>query len=170
MVVVADNGRLKDLLKIVLFFLAFFITVIKYDKKIANCECKCVVLSDVAYAACGVIRICWFHAAVCVFETNINRGHYIFTFCFVKLQRVHRTDWIWFNLITGYQVEKRRPGGSWEKANLAPILGENATISDLDEGEEYEFRVAAITNAGVGDYSLNTMPVKVCERKRQYFI
>ena len=53
----------------------------------------------------------------------------------------------------------------WEKANDLPILGENATISDLDEGQEYEFRVAALTNAGVGDYSLNTMPVKVCEKK-----
>jgi len=38
-------------------------------------------------------------------------------------------------------------------------------VPDLDEGKEYEFRVAAITGAGVGEYSLNTAPVKVCEKK-----
>jgi len=49
--------------------------------------------------------------------------------------------------------------------NDFPITGETATVSDLDEGKEYEFRVAAITGAGVGEYSLNTAPVKVCEKK-----
>lgn len=49
--------------------------------------------------------------------------------------------------------------------NDFPIAGENATVPDLDEGKEYEFRVAAITGAGVGEYSLNTAPVKVCEKK-----
>ena len=68
-------------------------------------------------------------------------------------------------IAAGYQVEKRKPGGDWEKVNDFPIAGENATVSDLDEGKEYEFRVAAITGAGVGDYSLNTAPVKVCEKK-----
>jgi Fibronectin type III domain len=72
--------------------------------------------------------------------------------------------WWWVNL--GYQVEKRRPGGGWEKATDGPVVGENATIPGLIEGEEYEFRVAAVTSAGVGDFSLNTMPVKVCEKKR----
>ena len=65
----------------------------------------------------------------------------------------------------GYQVEKRKAGGDWEKVNDFPIAGESATVPDLDEGKEYEFRVAAITGAGVGDYSLNTAPVKVCEKK-----
>lgn len=65
----------------------------------------------------------------------------------------------------GYRVEKRTPGGGWEKATDFPVTGENARISDLVEGSEYEFRVAAITDAGVGDFSLNTMPVKVYERK-----
>ena len=66
---------------------------------------------------------------------------------------------------TGYQIEKRKPGGSWEKANDSPIFGENATVSNLDEGQEYEFRVAALTDAGVGDQSLNSIPVKVCDKK-----
>jgi hypothetical protein len=71
---------------------------------------------------------------------------------------------------TGYQIEKRRPGGGWEKATDFPVVGESATIPDLIEGEEYEFRVAAVTNAGVGDFSLNTMPVKVCEKKRKFLL
>ena len=70
-----------------------------------------------------------------------------------------------FARAAGYQIEKRKPGGDWEKVNDFPIAGENATVSDLDEGKEYEFRVAAITGAGVGEYSLNTAPVKVCEKK-----
>ena len=66
---------------------------------------------------------------------------------------------------SGYQVEKRRPGGSWEKATPFPVTEENVRIPDLDEGQEYEFRVAAITDAGLGDFSLNTAPTKICEKK-----
>ena len=36
---------------------------------------------------------------------------------------------------------------------------------DLNEGKEYEFRVAGITSAGIGDYSLNTAPLTVCKKK-----
>jgi len=72
---------------------------------------------------------------------------------------------IFSRVCAGYQIEKRRQGGDWEKVNDFPITGENATVSDLDEGKEYEFRIAAITGAGVGEYSLNTAPVKVCEKK-----
>ena len=62
-------------------------------------------------------------------------------------------------------MEKRTPGGTWEKAIDLAVTDENAHISGLDEGKEYEFRVAAITSVGVGDYSLNTAPVKIGERK-----
>jgi serine/threonine protein kinase/predicted RNA-binding protein with TRAM domain len=67
--------------------------------------------------------------------------------------------------IKGYKIERRRPAGAWEKASDDPVTGESFRVPDLDEGDEYEFRVAAITDAGVGDFSLNTMPVKVYERK-----
>lgn len=66
-------------------------------------------------------------------------------------------------------MEKRKPGGPWEKVNDYPIQGESASIPGLVEGQEYEFRVAAVTGAGVGDYSLNTAPVKVCEKKGGLF-
>ena len=70
----------------------------------------------------------------------------------------------------GYQLEKKTPGGSWEPVTNAPILGETATVPDLVEGQEYEFRVAAITDAGVGDYSLATGPIKAEKPKSKSFI
>lgn len=65
---------------------------------------------------------------------------------------------------TGYQVEKKGPGGLWEKLNEL-ALTDKITIPNLTEGLEYEFRVAAVTDAGVGEYSLNTAPVKLFERR-----
>jgi predicted RNA-binding protein with TRAM domain len=62
-------------------------------------------------------------------------------------------------------VEKKTPGGDWEKVSEVPILGENCMIPDLEEGKEYEFRVAAVTDAGVGDPSLNTSPVLIKDKK-----
>lgn len=47
-----------------------------------------------------------------------------------------------------------------------PVTTESATVPNLDEGEEYEFRVAAVTDAGVGDYSLATAPIKAEKPKR----
>lgn len=64
----------------------------------------------------------------------------------------------------GYQVEKRKPGGDWEKVSEVPISAENCIVPDLENGKEYEFRVAAVTDAGVGEPSLNTAPVLVKEK------
>lgn len=61
---------------------------------------------------------------------------------------------------TGYRVEKKTPYGDWEAVSDTPLLGETATVPDLREGEEYQFRVAAVTDAGVGDFSLATAPIK----------
>ena len=46
-------------------------------------------------------------------------------------------------------------------------MGETATVPDLVEGEEYEYRVAAVTDAGVGEYSNATPPVKAERKKRE---
>ena len=70
-------------------------------------------------------------------------------------------------MFTGYQLEKKTPFGAWEKVTDAPILGESATVPDLVEGEEYEYRVAAVTDAGVGEYSNATPPVKAERKKRK---
>lgn len=62
-------------------------------------------------------------------------------------------------------MEKRKRGGDWEKVNDYPVLGENMSVPDLDEGDEYEFRVAAVTAAGKGDPSVPTAPTVIKDRK-----
>ena len=69
---------------------------------------------------------------------------------------------------SGYKLEKRTPGGDWEPATDGLVFGENATVGGLDEGETYEFRVSAVTDAGDGDHSLATKPTKAEKPKRQF--
>jgi hypothetical protein len=65
-------------------------------------------------------------------------------------------------MIVGYIVEKRKKGApDWDKVNHIPAPGESMTVPDLDEGEEYEFRVTAVNSAGNSDPSLCTAPVKI---------
>ncbi|XP_021346443.1 twitchin-like isoform X8 [Mizuhopecten yessoensis] len=66
--------------------------------------------------------------------------------------------------VTGYVIEKKpKNSDTWTKANNFNVREPYFTINDLPEGEEFEFRVAAITAAGVGEYSLNTAPIKIKE-------
>ncbi|XP_074660014.1 twitchin-like [Tubulanus polymorphus] len=63
--------------------------------------------------------------------------------------------------ITGYVVEKRKKGDkNWTKAIPGDCPGTGCTVKGLKEGEEYEFRVAAVNKAGPGDFSEITEPVK----------
>ncbi|CAH2099215.1 unnamed protein product [Euphydryas editha] len=57
--------------------------------------------------------------------------------------------------ITGYVIEKREVGSTkWLKAcEVGPNDNEKATVPNLDEGTEYEFRVKAINEAGPGEPS-----------------
>ena len=68
------------------------------------------------------------------------------------------------NKITGYQVEKRKKGGPWEPATDRPVTGNQVTIPNLDENEEYEFRVKAVNAAGPGEPSEPTLPTKIFDK------
>ena len=46
------------------------------------------------------------------------------------------------------------------------LAGESTTVPNLTEGEHYEYRVAVVTDAGVGEYSNVTAPVKAEKKKR----
>ena len=87
--------------------------------------------------------------------------HCLPIFCTIMLveQNVHIQMNICFS--TGYLVEKKKAGGDWEPVNKFPATGESMTVPDLEEGEQYEFRVAAVTKAGPGEKSMATSPVTV---------
>ena len=52
-----------------------------------------------------------------------------------------------------YIIEKKPKFGNWEKALEVPGNSPKATVPNLTEGEEYEFRVIAVNKAGPGDPS-----------------
>ena len=64
-------------------------------------------------------------------------------------------------------MEKRTPGGEWERVNHVPIKDSHCTVPDLKEGEDYEFRVRGVNPAGEGEPSLNTAPVTCKDKKSQ---
>ncbi|XP_047491377.1 twitchin-like isoform X5 [Penaeus chinensis] len=67
--------------------------------------------------------------------------------------------------ITDYIIEKRKRYGPWEKAAEIPAKhGPKASIPDLTEGEEYQFRVIAVNKAGNSDPSDASQPV-VCKAR-----
>ena len=66
--------------------------------------------------------------------------------------------------ITGYAVEYRVEGGfKWVRAT-DDVDATKYTVKSLQEGNEYEFRVAGVNKAGVGAFTQCAMPVVVKER------
>ena len=64
--------------------------------------------------------------------------------------------------ITGYKIETREVGtDEWVMAMPGAVNGTQATVRGLQTGTEYEFRVAAVNEVGVGEMSEPTEPVKV---------
>ncbi|KAL1129846.1 hypothetical protein AAG570_012790 [Ranatra chinensis] len=56
--------------------------------------------------------------------------------------------------ITSYIIEKRSKFGSpWEKGAEVPATSTQGTVDNLNEGEEYEFRVIAVNKGGPGEPS-----------------
>lgn len=70
--------------------------------------------------------------------------------------------------ITGYVIEKREKGtGKWLKAGDVPGDECKATVPNLDENTEYEFRVRAVNAAGPGQPSKASNGVVTKPRKRE---
>lgn len=55
--------------------------------------------------------------------------------------------------ITGYIIEKKDKKGKWHKAKEVPGDATSVTVDGLTEGEEYQFRIAAVNKAGPGEFS-----------------
>ena len=61
--------------------------------------------------------------------------------------------------IQGYVVEVKPKGGDWAPATPFPVKEPECTVPNLKEGQEYEFRVKAVNEAGPGHPSVSTGPV-----------
>jgi len=61
--------------------------------------------------------------------------------------------------IQGYIVEKKPKGGDWQEAMADLVNDTQCTVPSLKEGEEYQFRVRAVNEAGPGEPSSATSPV-----------
>ncbi|XP_069046346.1 immunoglobulin-like and fibronectin type III domain-containing protein 1 isoform X1 [Lepisosteus oculatus] len=57
--------------------------------------------------------------------------------------------------ITGYILEKRKKGSNiWSPVSDMPITEKKFTVRDIVEGQQYEFRVAAVNASGIGEPSV----------------
>ena len=73
--------------------------------------------------------------------------------------------------IIGYVIEKREKGSPrWIKA--AETVGPDCKgkVENLDEGEEYEFRVRAVNAAGPGAPSEVSKPITAKSRRRKLLL
>ncbi|KAM6399057.1 immunoglobulin-like and fibronectin type III domain-containing protein 1 [Rhynochetos jubatus] len=62
--------------------------------------------------------------------------------------------------IVGYIVQKRKKGTvTWLPVNNMPIADKKLKMTNLKKGLQYEFRVAAVNAAGIGDASEPSQPV-----------
>ncbi|KFV50535.1 Immunoglobulin-like and fibronectin type III domain-containing protein 1 [Tyto alba] len=62
--------------------------------------------------------------------------------------------------IVGYIIQKRKKGTmTWLPVNNVPVADKKLKMTNLKRGLQYEFRVAAVNAAGVGDASEPSQPV-----------
>lgn len=55
-------------------------------------------------------------------------------------------------------VTKGRSTGNWMPVNSSPVTGNAFTVPNLTENSEWEFRVVAVNDAGLGKPSKSTGP------------
>ncbi|XP_037356119.1 myomesin-3 [Talpa occidentalis] len=64
--------------------------------------------------------------------------------------------------LLGYYIYSREPGSSeWQTVNNKPIQGHKFSVPGLRSGKEYEFCVRSVSEAGVGESSAATKPIRV---------
>ncbi|XP_020011402.2 myomesin-3 [Castor canadensis] len=64
--------------------------------------------------------------------------------------------------LLGYYIYSRETGSSeWQTVNNKPIQGTKFTVPGLRTGKEYEFCVRSVSEAGVGESSAPTEPIRV---------
>ncbi|XP_014710548.3 myomesin-3 [Equus asinus] len=64
--------------------------------------------------------------------------------------------------LLGYYVYSRQAGSSeWQTVNNKPIQGNKFTVPGLTTGKEYEFCIRSVSEAGVGESSAPTEPIRV---------
>lgn len=64
--------------------------------------------------------------------------------------------------LLGYYIYSREAGSSeWRTVNNKPIQGSRFTIPGLRTGKEYEFCIRSVSEAGVGESSAVTEPIRV---------
>nr|XP_060482426.1 myomesin-3 [Panthera onca] len=64
--------------------------------------------------------------------------------------------------LLGYYIYSREAGSSeWQTVNNKPIQGNKFTVPGLRTGKEYEFCVRSVSEAGVGESSVTTEPIRV---------
>jgi hypothetical protein len=62
----------------------------------------------------------------------------------------------------GYLIESRTPyNPRWTKVTRTPVKGFEYLCTDLVEGDEQEFRVVAVNEAGYSKPSNNTPAIKI---------
>jgi len=61
--------------------------------------------------------------------------------------------------LQGYIVEMKPTGSDWKVINVDPVREPKVVVGGLKEGEEYQFRVKAVNEAGPGAPSTATGPV-----------
>lgn len=72
--------------------------------------------------------------------------------------------------VTTYVIEKRLKGSPlWDEAARVPGECTKTKITDVQEGEEYEFRLIAINKAGPSEPSDPTQPITAKPRFCKYF-
>ncbi|XP_006159532.1 myomesin-3 [Tupaia chinensis] len=64
--------------------------------------------------------------------------------------------------LLGYYIYSREAGAAeWQTVNNKPIQGDRFTVPGLRTGKEYEFCIRSVSEAGVGDSSTTTGPIRV---------